>query len=190
MGVGGHVVTYPLRRGELLNFVGVVERDDWRVESWNEPGSREECLRDLDNWHEDVKTIIRNIDTPYKWALLGREPLDHYAQGRVCVMGDAAHPTLPFLAQGANMALEDAVVIARCLDLSDVPRGLTRYENARLQRTAAIVRGSSDNTKRFHNPALGSPEGAAAYVEREFLPEKVKQRYDWLYEYDALSVEV
>jgi salicylate hydroxylase len=189
MGVGGHVVTYPLRRGELLNFVGVVERDDWRVESWNEPGSREECLRDLANWHEDVKTIIRNIDTPYKWALLGREPLDHYAQGRVCVMGDAAHPTLPFLAQGANMALEDAVVIARCLDLCDRPEdALHRYENARLQRTAAIVRGSSDNTKRFHNPALGSPEGAAAYVEREFQPEKVQQRYDWLYEYDALSV--
>jgi salicylate hydroxylase len=188
MGVGGHVVTYPLRRGEILNFVGVVERDDWRVESWNEPGSREECLRDLANWHEDVKTIIRNIDTPYKWALLGREPLDHYAQGRVCVMGDAAHPTLPFLAQGANMALEDAVVIARCLDLADVPDALRRYEAARLERTAAIVRGSSDNTKRFHNPALGSPDGAAAYVEREFLPEKVKQRYDWLYEYNALTV--
>ena len=68
------------------------------------------------------RRIIRNIDTPYKWALLGREPLDHYAQGRVCVMGDAAHPTLPFLAQGANMALEDAMVIARCLDLSDVRR--------------------------------------------------------------------
>jgi salicylate hydroxylase len=189
MGVGGHVVTYPLRRGELLNFVGVVERDDWRVESWNEPGSREECLRDLANWHEDVKTIIRNIDTPYKWALLGREPLDHYARGRVCVTGDAAHPTLPFLAQGANMALEDAVVIARCLELCERPEdALRRYENARLQRTAAIVRGSSDNTKRFHNPALGSPEGAAAYVEREFQPEKVKQRYDWLYEYDALTV--
>jgi salicylate hydroxylase len=189
MGVGGHVVTYPLRRGEILNFVGVVERDDWRVESWNEPGTHEECLRDLANWHEDVKTIIRNIDTPYKWALLGREPLDHYAQGRACVMGDAAHPTLPFLAQGANMALEDAVVIARCLDLCDTPReALRRYEDARLQRTAAIVRGSSDNTKRFHNPALGSPEGAAIYVEREFQPEKVKQRYDWLYEYDASTV--
>ncbi|MGD0107920.1 MAG: FAD-dependent monooxygenase [Rhodopila sp.] len=189
MGAGGHVVTYPLRRGELLNFVGVVERDDWRIESWNEPGSREECLRDLASWHDDVKTIIRNIDTPYKWALLGREPLDHYAQGRVCVMGDAAHPTLPFLAQGANMALEDAVVIARCLDLSDDPaEALRRYETARLHRTAAIVRGSSDNTKRFHNPALGSPEGAAAYVEREFQPEKVRQRYDWLYEYDALTV--
>jgi salicylate hydroxylase len=188
MGVGGHVVTYPLRRGELLNFVGAVERKDWQVESWTEPGSHEECLRDLANWHEDVKTIIRNIDTPYKWALLGRDPLDHYAQGRVCLMGDAAHPTLPFLAQGANMALEDAVVIARCLDRFDLPEAFERYENARLQRTAAIVRGSSENTKRFHNPALGSPEGAAAYVEREFMPEKVRQRYDWLYEYDALTV--
>jgi salicylate hydroxylase len=104
-------------------------------------------------------------------------------------MGDAAHPTLPFLAQGANMALEDAVVIARCLDAPEtIEAAFHRYENARLDRTAAIVRGSSDNTKRFHNPALGDPAGAAAYVEREFLPEKVKQRYDWLYEYNALTV--
>jgi salicylate hydroxylase len=188
VGVGGHVVTYPLRRGEILNFVGVIERDDWRLESWTEPGSREECLRDLGAWHEDVKTIIRNIDTPYKWALLGRDPLDHYAHGRVCLMGDAAHPTLPFLAQGANMALEDAIVIARCLDMDPVEPALQRYERARLERTAAIVRGSSDNTKRFHNQALGNPDGAAAYVEREFQPEVVKKRYDWLYEYNALMV--
>ena len=190
LGVGGHVVTYPLRRGEILNFVGVVERDDWQVESWTEPGSHEECLNDLANWHEDVKTIIRNIDSLFKWALLGREPLDQYAQGRVCVMGDAAHPTLPFLAQGANMALEDAVIIARCLDAFDVPLALRRYEAARLQRTAAIVRGSSDNTKRFHNVELGSAAGAAAYVEREFQPETVRRRYDWLYEYDALTVAI
>jgi salicylate hydroxylase len=188
LGVGGHVVTYPLRRGEILNFVGVVERDDWRVESWNVPGSREECLLDLANWHDDVKTIIRNIDTPFKWALLSREPLSQFAQGRVCVMGDAAHPTLPFLAQGANMALEDAAVLSRCLESGDIPAALRRYEAARLDRTARIVRGSSDNTKRFHNPALGSPEGAAAYVEREFTAEKISQRYDWLYEYDAWTV--
>jgi salicylate hydroxylase len=168
----------------------VVERNDWLVESWTEPGSHEECLNDLANWHEDVKTIIRNIDSLFKWALLGREPLDHYAQGRVCVMGDAAHPTLPFLAQGANMALEDAVIIARCLDAFDVPVAVRRYEAARLQRTAAIVRGSSDNTKRFHNVELGSAAGAAAYVEREFQPETVRRRYDWLYEYDALTVAI
>lgn len=189
MGVGGHVVTYPLRRGELLNFVGVVERDDWQIESWTTPGTVEECLRDLGHWHEDVRTIIRAIDVPYKWALLGREPLASFAQGRVCVMGDAAHPTLPFLAQGANMALEDAVVLARCLDACPaIPDALRCYEQARVERTARIVRGSADNTKRFHNPALGEAAGAAAYVEREFTPEKVAARYDWLYEYDALTV--
>jgi salicylate hydroxylase len=191
IGVGGHVVTYPLRRGELLNFVGAIERDDWRVESWTVAGTTEECLRDLAPWHEDVKTIIRNIDTPYKWALLKREPLDHFAEGRVCVMGDAAHPTLPFLAQGANMALEDAIIIARCLDaFDDVPQALRHYEQARLERTAAIVRGSSDNTKRFHNPALGDAAGATAFVEREFAPAKIAQRYNWLYEYNALTVAI
>lgn len=191
IGVGGHCVTYPLRRGELLNFVGVVETSEWIPESWTEAGTREECLRDLGRWHQDIHTIINNIDVPYKWALLGREPLEHFAQGRVCVMGDAAHPTLPFLAQGANMALEDAIILARLLDEGgDIPALLMRYERARVERTARIVRGSSENTKRFHNPALGSAEGAAAYVDREFAPQKVKARYDWLYEYDALTVPV
>jgi salicylate hydroxylase len=191
LGVGGHVVTYPLRRGEILNFVGVVERDDWHLESWTEAGTTEECLHDLGRWHDDVKTIIRNIDTPYKWGLLKREPLGHFSEGRVCVMGDAAHPTLPFLAQGANMALEDAMIIARCLNtFDDVPEALRRYEQARLERTAAIVRGSSENTKRFHNPAHGDAAGAAAYIEREFQPAKIAERYDWLYEYNALTVPI
>jgi salicylate hydroxylase len=191
VGRGGHVVTYPLRRGEILNFVGVVERDDWQVESWTERGSREECARDLAGWHDDVQSIIRAIDVPFKWALLGREPLAHYAQERVCVAGDAAHPTLPFLAQGANMAIEDAIVLTRCLEeFSDVPTALRHYEMARLERTAAIVRGSAENAKRFHNPALASSQGAAAYVEREWRPEKVRQRYDWLFEYDPLTVAI
>ena len=89
------------------------------------------------------------------------------------------------------MALEDAVIIARCLgDFENVPEALRHYEQARLERTAAIVRGSSDNTKRFHNPALGDAAGAAAYVNREFQPEKIAQRYDWLYEYNALTVSI
>ena len=187
VGHGGHVVTYPLRRGEILNFVGAVERDDWQVESWTEQGTRDECARDLGRWHDDVQAIIRNIDTPYKWALLGREPLAHFARGRVCLLGDAAHPTLPFLAQGANMALEDAVMVARALDAFPVAEALQRYEAARLIRTAAIVRGSADNTKRFHNPALGDAATAANYVNREFSADKISQRYDWLYEYDALT---
>ena len=190
VGHGGHVVTYPLRRGELLNFVGAVERNDWQVESWTEAGTREECSHDLAHWHDDIQTIIRNIDTPFKWALLGRDPLPHFAQGRVCLLGDAAHPTLPFLAQGANMALEDAIIVARCLHRFPVQPALRHFEAARLERTAAIVQGSADNTRRFHNPALGNPAGATDYIDREFAVDKIQQRYDWLYEYDALTVEV
>ena len=95
---------------------------------------------DLGRWHEDVPTIIDNIDVPYIWALLGREPLEHFAQGRVCVMGDEAHPTLPFLAQGANMALEDAIVLARLLDmgllvLERQPNASRRLRGSRLPAT-------------------------------------------------------
>ncbi len=190
-GRGGHVVTYPLRRGEILNFVGALERDDWRVESWTEAGTIAECARDFADWHPDIQTMIHAIDTPYKWALLGREPLPRFSIGRATLLGDAAHPTLPFLAQGANMAIEDGMVLARCLAQNDdIPIALRRYEAARLARTAAIVRGSNDNARRFHNPALTQADTAAAYLDREWTPEKVRERYDWLYDYDALTVPV
>jgi salicylate hydroxylase len=101
VGPGGHVVNYLLRGGEIFNFVGIVERD-WRVESWTEKGSREECAADFAGWHSDIHTIIRNIDQPYKWALLGRAPLPRFSRGRATLLGDAAHPTLPMLAQGAK----------------------------------------------------------------------------------------
>ena len=110
IGPHGHIVTYPLRRGELLNFVTAIERDDWLIESWSEAGTVEECRRDLALWHADVLAIVDAIDIPDKWAMLGREPLEHWSAGRVSLLGDACHPTLPFLAQGANMAIEDGMV--------------------------------------------------------------------------------
>ncbi len=189
VGVGRHAVTYPLRRGEILNFVAAVARDGWQVESWTERGTTEECLTDFAGWHEDVQRIIRNIDVPYKWALLGREPLTRLSEGRVALLGDAAHPMLPFLAQGANMAIEDAMVLARCLEsFADPSEALHRYDTARLARTTRAVVGSLDNTTRFHNPALADAAGAAAYLDREWQPDKVRQRYDWAFEYDALNV--
>jgi salicylate hydroxylase len=190
VGPGGHVITYPVRRGELLNFVGFAERDDWRVESWTERGTIEECAADFVGWHPHVQEIIRNVDQPFKWALLARDPLETMADGRACLIGDACHPMLPFLAQGANQALEDAVVMARCIEAfaDDIPLGLKRFEALRGPRTSTIVRGSSENAKRFHNPTLADPVAGAAYVDREWQPERIRNRYDWLFEYDAVTV--
>lgn len=185
----GHAVTYPLRRGELLNFVTAIERDDWLIESWSEAGTVDECRRDFARWHDDVLAIVDAIDVPYKWAMLGREPLQHWSVGRVSLLGDACHPTLPFLAQGANMAIEDGMVLARCLEqFGDVPEALRHYEVARLDRTSRIVRGSLDNVSRYHNPQLADPVQAQEFMAREFAPRAMGARYDWLYEYDALAV--
>jgi salicylate hydroxylase len=191
VGPGGHVVHYPLRGGTLMNFAGTAEREDWRVESWTERGTTEEALNDFKGWNEDVLTMIRNIETPFKWALLGREPLERWTIGRVTLLGDAAHPTLPMMAQGANMAIEDGVVLARCLDAyDDVSAALQAYESARRERTARLVRAANDNASRFHNPALGNAEGAARYVDTEWQEAKVKQRYDWVFEYDPVKVAI
>jgi salicylate hydroxylase len=192
IGPHGHVVTYPLRRGELLNFVAAIERDDWRVESWSEAGTVDECRGDFARWHPDVQELVGLIDVPYKWALLGRDALPHWSVGRVTLLGDSCHPTLPFLAQGANMAIEDGMVLTRALEEheGDIPEALRRYEAARLDRTTRIVRGALDNVARFHNPKLADPEGAQAFVDAQFEPARVKERYDWLFEYDANTVPV
>src|SRR3954470_17332560 len=190
VGPGGHVINYQLRRGELLNFVGVVERD-WRVESWSEKGSREECAADFPGWHDDIRAIIRNIEQPYKWALLGRAPLTRFSHGRATLLGDAAHPTLPMLAQGANMAIEDGMVLARCLNAyDDAETALAHYDAARVERTAKLVQGANDMAKRFHNPALADAAGARAYVDAQWNEATVKQRYDWLFQYDATTVAI
>ena len=191
VGPGGHVIMYPLRRGEILNFVGFGEREDWKIESWTEKGSKEECAADFRNWHPLVHEIIANVEQPFKWALVGREPMPHWTKGRVTLLGDACHPTLPFLAQGANMALEDGLILARCLEAySDVATALKRYEAVRIERTTRIVNGSAETGRRFHNPTLADPAAAIAFVDREWQPDKVRLRYDWLFEYDARTVAV
>ena len=189
VGPGGHVVTYPIRGGGVLNFVGIVERDDWRSESWLDKGTTEECAHDFRGWHPLVQTMIGAIDQPYKWALLVREPLERWVDGRVALLGDAAHASLPFLAQGAIMAIEDAVMLARALEAhdNDVPRALAAYQATRRERANAVVRGSADNAKRFHNATLAEAGAAEAYIDKAWEPEAVRRRYDWLFEYDAAT---
>jgi len=192
VGPGAHVVHYPLRGGQFVNFVGAVERGDWGVESWTQRGSVEECLRDFEHWHADVRTLVSAIETPYKWALMVRDPMPNWTRGRVTLLGDACHPTLPFLAQGAVMAIEDGYVLARCLEKwSTEPEvALQHYQRARIDRTARMVRGSAENARRFHNPALAHAEGAANYVANEWNETRVRERYEWLFEYNADTVEI
>jgi salicylate hydroxylase len=189
VGPGAHVITYPVRAGQLMNVVGIIEREGWRSESWTERGTHAELLQDFGHWHADVCELMSAIEQPFKWALLGRAPQIGWAQGNICLLGDAAHPTLPFLAQGANMAIEDAAVMARCLALDEpTENALARFEKLRWQRTADIVNRSRDNAQRFHNPQLSDPAKAVDYVSIEWEPEKVRRRYDWMFEYDPLRV--
>lgn len=191
VGPGAHVIHYPLRRGELINFVGILERDDWQIESWTEAGSVDECANDFAGWHEDVQTLIRSLDQPFKWALMLREPLRKWTSGRITLLGDACHPALPMLASGAAMAIEDGLVLARALQTGDDPvASLKRYEAARVERTARVVRGSAENARRFHNPALADARGAADYVTREWSEKRVRDRYEWIFTYAADKVSI
>ncbi len=191
IGPGGHCVHYQLRNGALMNFVGAIERSDWRIESWNTPGTVAECLRDFDGWNETLRSLIGAIPAPYKWALHVREPMEAWSKGRMTLLGDACHATLPFLAQGANHAIEDGLVLARALDaFADVETALKRYEAARLERTARMVRGSAANTARFHNPKLADPAETARIAREEFDPAAVAARHDWLFEYNAVTAEI
>jgi salicylate hydroxylase len=190
VGPGRHVIHYPVHGGELVSFTGIVEKQSWIRESWTETGSVEECLQDFAGWHEDIHALIRQLDKPLRWAMMVRDPLTNWTRGRVTLLGDAAHPTLPFLAQGACMAIEDGMVLARALQAmpDDIPAALRSYQATRIERTTKIVLASAANTKRFHNPELADATGAAAYIAREWEEGKVRARYDWLFAYEPEHV--
>jgi salicylate hydroxylase len=148
-----HFVHYYVRGGDLVNCVCVVEKEGWQVESWTEPGEYSELKSDFDGWHKDVQTLIDNADrnSLFKWALFDRPPMASWGKGRVSLLGDACHPTLPFMAQGAAMAIEDGAVLAGCIRQGgSIEHNLQHYENLRKARTAEIQNGSRRNAKTFH----------------------------------------
>ena len=192
LGPKGNVLHYPIRRGEIMNFCSSVERTDWRIESWIVEGATEELANDFRGWHPDVHAIIQNIEAPLKWALMVRPPMDHWTKGRITLLGDACHPTLPYLGQGAVMAIEDAYVVAACLEkyARDPAIAFARYEEIRRDRTAAVVRKSHENRKQIFSPALADEGGIALAVTQEWQQERAAERLDWLYTYDATAVAV
>lgn len=183
---------YPIRCGELMNFTAIVERDDWQIESWKVEGTTNELANDFCGWHRDVQVLIQNIDSPFKLALMARRPLDCWSKGRITLLGDACHPTLPFLGQGAVMAIEDAYVVAACLEkYFELPiLAFERYEAIRRARTASVVQKSHENRRQAFSSALAEESEIAASVKSEWQQVRVSERLDWLYKYDVTAAQV
>src|SRR5262245_54589176 len=192
LGPHGNVLHYPVRRGEIMNFVSTSERDDWRVESWSTVGTTEELRNDFRDWHADVQVMIDRIETPYKWAMMIREPMAAWSKGRVTLLGDACHPTLPFLGQGAVMSIEDGYVVAACLDkyFGEPDLAFARYEEIRRERTAMVVRKASENKASAFAPSLADKDRVAEEVAREWQQVRLRERMEWLYNYDATAIAI
>lgn len=150
----GHLVNrYPVRGGKLLNFVAFAERQAWTEEGWSIRSTREELLEEFTGWTSWVRRLMELV-TPtqlFKWGLFDREPLPGWTKGRITLLGDAAHPVLPFLGHGAVLAIEDGVVLARAFAAStSIEEAYERYERARRERAAFVVLESRKAGKMFH----------------------------------------
>lgn len=185
-----HAVTYRLRRGTLANFVGVVESDETAEESWSATGARELALENFKGWDPVILRIIDEAPQLMRWALYDRPELNKWHEGRAVLLGDACHPMLPFLAQGAVMAIEDAFVLAKCLTSgADITEALNTYEALRKPRTTRVQTVARQNASLFHRSNNFYQLGTYApmWMAGKFLPEVVHGRHDWLYGYDVTS---
>jgi salicylate hydroxylase len=154
LGPGRHFVHYFVRGGQLVNVVAIIEQDRWTRESWTDRGDVADALAAFAGWHPQVQAILSAMDQTYVWALFDRPPLQQWSVGRVTLLGDACHPMLPFMAQGAAQAIEDGATLATCLTDTgpDLPAALRRYEQLRIPRTYRLQAMSAANKTRFHLP--------------------------------------
>lgn len=181
MGDGKHFLTYPVRSGELINYVGFVPSDERVKESWSAHGDPDALRADFAGWDPRVEGLLDIVDSCFWWGLYDREPLARWSHGRITLLGDAAHPMLPHLGQGANQAIEDAVtlgVVLRGVDGDSVEERFERYEGLRRERTKAVQLGARDNGRRYDSQYadLGARDAEIA-SSRDFRL--------WLYDYDA-----
>jgi salicylate hydroxylase len=187
MGPGKHLVTYFVAGGRLLNFVANIERENWTRESWSEHGNPNDLRAAFADWDPTIRAIFAEVKETFIWGLFDRAPLPRWSVGRVTLLGDACHPMLPYMAQGAAQALEDGAVLTACLTKNaDVAAALHRYEQVRLPRASRVQAAARNNKTRYHLP--DGPEQAArdAHMASGATDWSFKAT-EWLYGHDAAA---
>lgn len=190
LGPNGHVVTYYISGGRAVNVVAIREASAWVEESWNVPSSREELLAGFPNWHSNVLTLFSKARNVFKWGLFDRDPMKEWSVGRITLLGDAAHPMLPFLSQGAAMAIEDAYVLGRVLGQGMAPvAALKKYELLRLPRTSKVQLESRKRGETYHvaSPAKRLYRDAIYRIKQIIDPHSGGIQASWVYSYDAIA---
>ena len=193
MGPGRHLVSYPLRGGTLRNIVAVEERRRWTEEGWTLRDDPMDLRAAFERFDPRVRGWLDQVEDPWLWGLFRHEVAAQWGRplpaGGAAILGDAAHPTLPFLAQGASLALEDAYVLARELDRAQsLQAGLAAYQAARVDRARRAVAAANGNAKAYH---LREPWRGLAHLglrlSGRLAPGYALSRFDWLYGHDVTA---
>lgn len=189
MGPGRHLVTYPLRAGRLTNIVAVEEREDWAEEGWHHTDDPANLRAAFADFGAPVRKMLAQVEEVHVWGLFRHEVAARWSRGGVVLLGDAAHPTLPFLAQGAVMALEDAWVLAEALATQDTREaGFALYEVRRKERATKAIAAANANARNYH---LGGVQKTVAHaglrVINAVAPQRMLKRFDWLYGHDVTA---
>jgi salicylate hydroxylase len=187
MGPDGHVVHYWVASGRLMNVVCVVEHGTWTSESWTDKGDVAEVLARYDGWHPIVRGLIEAFPETFIWALHDRAPLPRWSDGRITLLGDACHPMLPMMAQGAAQSIEDGATLAALLTAmpGDVPGALARYEALRKPRATRLQEASAANRTRFH--LHDGPEQQKRDAAMATSGDRSIANIGWLYMHDAAA---
>jgi salicylate hydroxylase len=188
MGAGRHLVSYPLRGGTMRNIVAVEERHQWVEEGWNLRDDPIEMRLAFESFSSRVQGWLEAATDVWLWGLFRHPVAKHWVGSNAAILGDAAHPTLPFLAQGANMALEDAWVLADSLDRLGLTAGLAAYQSARQHRCAKIVQAANNNARAYH---LRDPLRGLAHLGLKLggavAPGMALRKFDWIYNHDVTA---
>lgn len=191
LGPKSTIVTYYVRRGELINWAAFYEANNWKEETWKTHGDPREALGIYRDWHPSIGTLISKTTELYKWAVFERDPLPQWTEGNITLLGDSAHPMLPYLAQGACMSFEDAYVLASTLAMPsmDLPQALKHYERLRLGRTAQVQIASRNRgpVNNLISPLARLKRDLGYKLNKLIRPAQHTYRVEWIYNYDATS---